>query len=468
MKGPDSTYNCKDGAGFEGCESNVVCCTGASGTDHSACPAVTSNAATVTGSTCTDGACAPACATGKGNCDDDYFNGCETDVNTATNCGACGTTCDPTSNAATVQTSACTSGACVLTCATLLSSFLAPPPPLPSFSLLRPPLPLHFLFFSIPTRFLQVLLTSTIAIGSPPTAASQTSSAAVLSELQTLIPPLVILSPGTTSMPTAVLRESARSALVRCHAHSLCFLMRFQAPPLFPKPARRRPASISRTATALTRMAASPRASAAPVAPPARPRLAALFRMLLAIAALLMELALTQAAQLVFSIATVTRAMVAVPPSLAARLEVSPLGALSLRPPTRSILTSATVLGVATSMLVRLPASSPVLILPGLTPTLIGNCDGNAANGCETDLSQGTHCGSCTESCTGVADPVLHITASSCNSDGAPTPTYSCSVTCSDLSLIFDHKILILLRRDWLERLQPPCCGRLRDPGSLL
>jgi hypothetical protein len=58
------------------------------------------------------------------------------------------------------------------------------------------------------------------------------------------------------------------------------------------------------------------------------------------------------------------------------------------------------------------------------------NCDGDLANGCETDITTGTHCGSCTRSCSG-ATPLC--AAGMCSSGcGAVTPD-RCGATCVDL-----------------------------------
>jgi hypothetical protein len=52
--------------------------------------------------TCVDGVCGIRCATGYGNCDGDLVNGCETNLTTRKNCGACGRTptevCDGVDN----------------------------------------------------------------------------------------------------------------------------------------------------------------------------------------------------------------------------------------------------------------------------------------------------------------------------------------------------------------------------------
>jgi hypothetical protein len=66
-------------------------------------------------SSCTMGMCQlTRCAAGFGNCDGFFANGCETDLNTsAANCGACNTQCF----GAAGQFAMCTMGACIRTCA---------------------------------------------------------------------------------------------------------------------------------------------------------------------------------------------------------------------------------------------------------------------------------------------------------------------------------------------------------------
>jgi len=57
---------------------------------------------------CTGGVCVPNCAgSGFGDCDTSRTNGCETALNTPTNCGGCGTSCTRAN-----ATPACTTGAC--------------------------------------------------------------------------------------------------------------------------------------------------------------------------------------------------------------------------------------------------------------------------------------------------------------------------------------------------------------------
>ncbi|MFO0605278.1 MAG: hypothetical protein U0324_19015 [Polyangiales bacterium] len=66
---------------------------------------------------CAGGTCSIVCSTGFGNCDSNARNGCEP-LNTATNCGTCGTACN-TGRVANSTAVSCTTGACRPTaCAT--------------------------------------------------------------------------------------------------------------------------------------------------------------------------------------------------------------------------------------------------------------------------------------------------------------------------------------------------------------
>jgi hypothetical protein len=58
------------------------------------------------------GVCAPACSAGYGDCDTNKDNGCETQLNTLTNCGMCGLACDLAGAAESCTTGTCTLGAC--------------------------------------------------------------------------------------------------------------------------------------------------------------------------------------------------------------------------------------------------------------------------------------------------------------------------------------------------------------------
>lgn len=62
---------------------------------------------------CSTGNCVQTCNSGFANCDNALSNGCETNIRTNTNCGACGTTCTYAN-----ATTSCTSGTCQLTTCT--------------------------------------------------------------------------------------------------------------------------------------------------------------------------------------------------------------------------------------------------------------------------------------------------------------------------------------------------------------
>ena len=71
--------------------------------------------------------------------------------------------------------------------------------------------------------------------------------------------------------------------------------------------------------------------------------------------------------------------------------------------------------------------------------TGFADCDGAAANGCEADLSQSDHCGSCATLCSGeralclaVADPGTGARTYSCQAS-CPEGTTTCGTRCSDL-----------------------------------
>ena len=104
-------YRCRDGFvdcdgdASNGCEVNV-----ATSTDH--CGGCGRACSRTNGTpTCATGSCAIACTAGFANCDGDVANGCETDTaNNALNCGACRTVCSfPGSGAR------CDRGVCVRT-----------------------------------------------------------------------------------------------------------------------------------------------------------------------------------------------------------------------------------------------------------------------------------------------------------------------------------------------------------------
>jgi hypothetical protein len=97
--------NC-DGNAANGCETPLT-----STTNCGACGQACTNA---NGSTvCSLMLCVPTCSAGFGNCDGNANNGCETNTNTSTgNCGACGQTCTNPNG-----TTSCSGGNCVPQCA---------------------------------------------------------------------------------------------------------------------------------------------------------------------------------------------------------------------------------------------------------------------------------------------------------------------------------------------------------------
>jgi hypothetical protein len=98
-----------DGMAANGCEVELRTSPTHCGACGNACPARAHATAA-----CADGACQLACETGWGNCDGDASNGCETDLAvTGAHCGMCGSACAPRLNGS----SACVAGACVGACA---------------------------------------------------------------------------------------------------------------------------------------------------------------------------------------------------------------------------------------------------------------------------------------------------------------------------------------------------------------
>ena len=97
--------NCDNNAA-NGCEVDIDATPANCGACGQACSTVNGTAS------CTLGTCGIACSTGFGNCDNNAANGCETNVKTApANCGGCGTVCDSTNGTAT-----CANGVCGITC----------------------------------------------------------------------------------------------------------------------------------------------------------------------------------------------------------------------------------------------------------------------------------------------------------------------------------------------------------------
>ena len=101
-------------SGYADCSSSVAGCETQLYTDSncSACgdACVDSHAANACDGT--THVCKPVCSSGYKSCDGNVSNGCETQVNTATNCGDCGVTCTNPPNA----TATCSTGSCVVSC----------------------------------------------------------------------------------------------------------------------------------------------------------------------------------------------------------------------------------------------------------------------------------------------------------------------------------------------------------------
>lgn len=99
----DGYADCNDTAS-DGCETHIASDARNCGACNNACdlPHATS--------TCSDGTCTiVACDAGWANCDGDDSTGCETDITTTSNCGACGNTCDLPH-----ATSICDNGTCAI------------------------------------------------------------------------------------------------------------------------------------------------------------------------------------------------------------------------------------------------------------------------------------------------------------------------------------------------------------------
>ena len=77
------------------------------GSCGNACPVPPSASAT-----CTASACGFSCASGFGDCDANAGNGCETPLNTLTDCGSCGTGCSRSHASESCSTGSCQLGSC--------------------------------------------------------------------------------------------------------------------------------------------------------------------------------------------------------------------------------------------------------------------------------------------------------------------------------------------------------------------
>ena len=98
-----------DGMASNGCEA----ATQTDAANCGACGTVCPTGPHATATSCTAGRCGVTCAVGYADCDRHGSTGCEVDVLTsATNCGACGTTCPMTANG----TPMCAAGTCGVQC----------------------------------------------------------------------------------------------------------------------------------------------------------------------------------------------------------------------------------------------------------------------------------------------------------------------------------------------------------------
>lgn len=96
-----------DGSATNGCEVNLNTTVTSCGSCGQACSANNGTA------TCAGGACAIACTAGWGDCDRNVGNGCETNTtNTTAHCGACGIVCDPPHATGGCSASRCVVAAC--------------------------------------------------------------------------------------------------------------------------------------------------------------------------------------------------------------------------------------------------------------------------------------------------------------------------------------------------------------------
>ncbi|MBL8601077.1 MAG: hypothetical protein JNK72_04050 [Myxococcales bacterium] len=96
-----------DGDPANGCETNLATSPLHCGRCANACPSANGTAA------CASGACTLGCNAGFGNCDNNVANGCETNLtSTATSCGACGRACALSNATAACASSQCAIAAC--------------------------------------------------------------------------------------------------------------------------------------------------------------------------------------------------------------------------------------------------------------------------------------------------------------------------------------------------------------------
>jgi hypothetical protein len=103
----DATLGCCSGA----CNNAVCSCSEAGGgcaTDSDCCPAAGNGAASCN----SEGICVQLCPAGFGDCDGNAANGCETNLNSIANCGACGVACAPTNASGDCSTGTCQIASC--------------------------------------------------------------------------------------------------------------------------------------------------------------------------------------------------------------------------------------------------------------------------------------------------------------------------------------------------------------------
>jgi hypothetical protein len=97
-------------AGWASCDGNLTNGCETSITTVANCGSCSNACTNAHGTTaCAGSVCVPSCDPGWGNCDGNPANGCETPLNTLTNCGGCGTSCDLPNASDT-----CASGSCAI------------------------------------------------------------------------------------------------------------------------------------------------------------------------------------------------------------------------------------------------------------------------------------------------------------------------------------------------------------------